>query len=135
MEYGMPSTHAMVAVSIPFSILLYTMNRYQYNVPIGLLIAIVWCTIVCVSRLYLGMHTVLVSVQNLFQGVLLAVRFQDVIAGLLLAIGLMFPLVPLVDYLDQYFLTNPVAPLLLLVSSILMIVYYPNSGKWTPTRY
>lgn len=61
MEYGMPSTHAMVAVSIPFSILLYTMNRYQYNVPVGLFIAVAWCTVVCVSRLYLGMHTVLVN--------------------------------------------------------------------------
>lgn len=64
LEYGMPSTHAMVAVSIPFSILLYTMNRYQYNVPVGLFIAVMWCTVVCVSRLYLGMHTVLVIAHN-----------------------------------------------------------------------
>lgn len=27
MEYGMPSTHAMVAVSIPCSVLIYTMDR------------------------------------------------------------------------------------------------------------
>lgn len=113
----MPSTHAMVAVSIPFSVLLYTLDRYQYNVPVGLTIAIAWCTIVCVSRLYLGMHTVL-----------------DVVVGLFLAVALMFPLVPLVDHLDKYFLTSPLAPFLLLVISILMIVYYPNSGKWTPTR-
>lgn len=57
----MPSTHAMVGVSIPFSILLYTMNRYQYNIPVGLFIAVIWCAVVCVSRLYLGMHTVLVA--------------------------------------------------------------------------
>lgn len=61
MEYGMPSTHAMVGVSIPFSVLLYTMDRYQYNIPFGLCIAIIWCTLICLSRLYLGMHTVLVS--------------------------------------------------------------------------
>lgn len=29
-EYGLPSTHAMVAVSIPFSILLYTHDRYNH---------------------------------------------------------------------------------------------------------
>jgi sphingosine-1-phosphate phosphatase 1 len=29
LEYGMPSTHAMVGVTIPFSVILYTMNRYQ----------------------------------------------------------------------------------------------------------
>lgn len=56
----MPSTHAMVGVSIPFSVLLYTMNRYQYDLPLGLTIAVLWCTVICVSRLYLGMHTVLV---------------------------------------------------------------------------
>lgn len=61
MEYGMPSTHAMVGVSIPFSVLLYTMDRYQYNIPLGLCLAIIWCTLICLSRLYLGMHTVLVS--------------------------------------------------------------------------
>lgn len=60
LEYGMPSTHAMVGASIPFSILLYTMNRYQYNVSIGLAVAVIWCSVVCMSRLYLGMHTVLV---------------------------------------------------------------------------
>lgn len=64
----------------------------------------------------------------------LFVVFQDIIAGLLLANFLMIPLVPLVDHLDYYFLTNPTSPLLLLVFSILMIVYYPCSTKWTPTR-
>lgn len=31
LEYGIPSTHAMVGVSIPFSVILYTMNRYQVS--------------------------------------------------------------------------------------------------------
>lgn len=61
LEYGMPSTHAMVAVSIPFSVLLYTMNRYDYNFYLGLAIAVLWCLLVCTSRIYLGMHSVLVN--------------------------------------------------------------------------
>lgn len=61
LEYGFPSTHAMVGVSIPFSILLYTMNRYEYNIGMGFAAAVVWCTVVCLSRLYLGMHSVLVG--------------------------------------------------------------------------
>ncbi|XP_030753286.1 sphingosine-1-phosphate phosphatase 2-like [Sitophilus oryzae] len=117
LEYGFPSTHAMVGVSIPFSVLLFTINRYQYDVPLGLAAAITWCSIICLSRLYLGMHTVL-----------------DILAGLLLAVVLMVPLVPAVDYFDNYILTNPTSPVLLLTLSILMIIYYPNSGKWTPTR-
>ncbi|XP_066260883.1 sphingosine-1-phosphate phosphatase 2-like [Euwallacea similis] len=117
LEYGFPSTHAMVGVSIPFSVILYTMNRYEYNVGVGLAVAFLWCTVICLSRLYLGMHSVL-----------------DIVAGLLLALTIMIPLVPLIDYLDSYFLTNPIAPILLITSSILMIIYYPNSRKWTPTR-
>ncbi|KAK9687016.1 PAP2 superfamily [Popillia japonica] len=117
LEYGMPSTHAMVGVSIPFSVLLFTLNRYQYNIMVGLVLAVLWCTLICVSRVYLGMHSVL-----------------DIIAGLALSILLMVPLVPLVDQFDNYFITSPTGPLLCLVLSILTIIYYPASDKWTPTR-
>lgn len=117
LEYGFPSTHAMVGVSIPFSVLVYTMNRYEYNIPLGTSIAVIWCSTVCLSRLYLGMHSVL-----------------DVVAGLILALILMFPLVPTIDYLDHHVLTNPMSPFLLVTFALIMIVYYPSSGKWTPTR-
>lgn len=60
-EYGMPSTHAMVAIAIPFSVLFYTYNRYIYSIPLGILISVLWCSVICVSRIYFGMHTVLVS--------------------------------------------------------------------------
>ncbi|KAF5286636.1 hypothetical protein FQA39_LY16210 [Lamprigera yunnana] len=117
LEYGMPSTHAMVGFTIPFAVLFYTMDRYQYYVCVGVVTAICWCVLVCMSRIYLGMHTVL-----------------DVIVGLCLTIVLMLPLIPLVDKLDYYFLTNATSPILVFVIPVLMIIYYPNSGKWTPTR-
>lgn len=41
-EYGMPSTHAMVGVSIPFSVVIFTINRYIYSVPAGCLTATIW---------------------------------------------------------------------------------------------
>lgn len=116
-EYGMPSTHAMIGISIPFSVVLFTMNRYIYPISIGWTIATLWCTIVCMSRLYLGMHTVL-----------------DILAGLLLAIALMIPLVPIVEITDYYVLTNIWALAILIALSIGVIVYYPCSKKWTPTR-
>ncbi|XP_033225542.1 sphingosine-1-phosphate phosphatase 1-like isoform X2 [Belonocnema kinseyi] len=116
-EYGMPSTHAMVGVSIPFSVVLFTMNRYIYSLPVGILIATMWCALICTSRLYLGMHTVL-----------------DLIVGLILAIALMVPLVPLVDTTDYYFLTNGWALSVLIAITIATVVYYPHSDKWTPTR-
>ncbi|XP_045447648.1 sphingosine-1-phosphate phosphatase 2-like [Melitaea cinxia] len=116
-EYGMPSTHAMVGVSIPFSVLLYTMNRYQYPVPWGIVIAVSWCTLICVSRVYLGMHSIL-----------------DIAAGLLLSSALLVVLIPVVNELDGFLLTSLWSPLLVITVSILVIVYYPQSDKWTPTR-
>ncbi|XP_058801363.1 sphingosine-1-phosphate phosphatase 1-like isoform X2 [Phymastichus coffea] len=117
LEYGMPSTHAMIAVAMPFSTVLFTMNRYIYSFPTGCVAAVIWCTLICISRVYLGMHTVL-----------------DIIAGLVLAIVMMIPLVPLVDAMDYYFVTNSWALLLLVIISLAMIIYYPRSKKWTPTR-
>ncbi|CAG4966943.1 unnamed protein product [Colias eurytheme] len=116
-EYGMPSTHAMVGVSIPFSVLLYTIDRYVYPVHWGVVIAVSWCTLICVSRIYLGMHSVL-----------------DIAAGLLLSSSLLVVLVPLVDQLDGLLLTEYWSPLMVLAVSILVIVYHPQSDKWTPTR-
>ncbi|XP_076655004.1 sphingosine-1-phosphate phosphatase 2 [Halictus rubicundus] len=116
-EYGMPSTHAMIGISIPFSVVLFTMNRYIYPFPIGCMIAFLWCTLVCMSRLYLGMHTVL-----------------DILAGLILAVALMIPLIPLVDMTDYYFVSNIWALATLVAISILVVVYYPTSNRWTPTR-
>lgn len=59
-EYGMPSTHAMAATAISFTLLISTMDRYQYPFILGLMMAVVFSTLVCLSRLYTGMHTVLV---------------------------------------------------------------------------
>lgn len=38
------------------------------------------------------------------------------------------------DFLDIHLLSNPYSPLILLAISIGIIAYYPNPGKWTPTR-
>ncbi|XP_011703096.1 PREDICTED: uncharacterized protein LOC105459093, partial [Wasmannia auropunctata] len=116
-EYGMPSTHAMVGLTLPFSVVLFTMNKYIYPFSIGCIMAFLWCVLVSMSRLYLGMHTVL-----------------DVLAGLVLAIALMIPLVPLVDLTNSYVVTNFWLVAMLIAISIATIVYYPSSYKWTPTR-
>ncbi|KAL0108226.1 hypothetical protein PUN28_015050 [Cardiocondyla obscurior] len=116
-EYGMPSTHAMVGFTIPFSVVLFTMNKYIYPFSVGCTIAFLWCALVSISRLYLGMHTVL-----------------DVMAGLVLAIALMIPLVPLVAITNYYIVTNLWLVIILITISITTIIYYPSSYRWTPTR-
>lgn len=75
------------------------------------------CVLVSVSRLYLGMHTVL-----------------DIVAGLVLASVLMIPLIPLVDITNSYVITNFWLIAMLIAISIVTIIYYPSSCKWTPTR-
>ncbi|KAL1397112.1 hypothetical protein pipiens_002582 [Culex pipiens pipiens] len=117
MEYGMPSTHAMVSVAIPFSVLIYTYDRYIYSLPAGLTFALVWCAVICFSRIYLGMHSVL-----------------DIFGGLALVVALMVPLIPIVDRLDYAIVTGRWSPVFVLTISIALIVFYPDSGIWTPTR-
>ncbi|XP_065331528.1 sphingosine-1-phosphate phosphatase 2-like [Cloeon dipterum] len=117
LEYGMPSTHAMVGVAIPFSILFYTVNRYQYNFTIGLMFAITWCAVVCVSRLYLGMHSI-----------------SDVIGGLVLVTLLMIPIIPLEDALDPWILTSDWSPYIIFLAAVFLVILAPKSDKWTPTR-
>ncbi|ODM90619.1 Sphingosine-1-phosphate phosphatase 1 [Orchesella cincta] len=89
LEYGMPSTHAIVGAAVPLSIVIFTSSRYQYSAGFGVAIAITICSLVCLSRLYLGMHSVL-----------------DILAGLGLVASLLPIVIPLVDKLDSFFLTH-----------------------------
>ncbi|CAH1737146.1 sphingosine-1-phosphate phosphatase 2-like [Aphis gossypii] len=116
-EYGMPSTHAMISIALPFSVFYYISNRYQIDNNIGILIVFLWCMLISLSRLYLGMHSVL-----------------DVIAGLLLAIVLLIPFVPLADVLDRYLMYSNWTPLILIVVTVSLILIYPTSDQWTPTK-
>ena len=61
LEYGMPSTHAMVGLAIPMSILLFTFGWYQYPFLVWTSLALFWCLLVSASRIYLGMHSLAVS--------------------------------------------------------------------------
>lgn len=116
-EYGMPSTHAMISIALPYSVLNYISNRYQINFIIGIIIVLLWCMLITLSRLYLGMHTVL-----------------DVIVGLLLAISLLIPFVPLADVVDRYLMYSKWTPLLFFIVTVSLILIYPTSDQWTPTK-
>lgn len=117
LEYGLPSTHAMVGAAMPFSIFILSLNRYQLDWGWGLAIALVWCSCVCLSRIYLGMHSVL-----------------DVVCGLVLVSGLLVAMLPWVDTLDHLALTHPASPLITIILTIAMVVCYPATDRWTPAR-
>ncbi|XP_054154486.1 sphingosine-1-phosphate phosphatase 2-like [Oppia nitens] len=116
-EYGMPSTHAMVGSALPFCLVIFTINRYEYPLWIGIVFAILWCLLVCGSRLYLGMHSVI-----------------DILAGLLLTALLMIIIIPLVDAIDHFHLTSLYSPLITIPLIVFLSTVYPKSDRWSPAR-
>uniref|UniRef100_A0A8C4UC11 Sphingosine-1-phosphate phosphatase 2 n=1 Tax=Falco tinnunculus TaxID=100819 RepID=A0A8C4UC11_FALTI len=116
-EYGMPSTHAMAATAISFSFLIATTNQYKYPFELGLVAAFVFSTLVCLSRLYTGMHTVL-----------------DVIGGALISAVLLVLLYPVWDVIDHLLLTSPFCPLLSIVVPLVLCYNYPKLDYYSPTR-
>lgn len=91
--------------------------RPQYPSWIGLILALSWCALVCGSRLYLGMHSLL-----------------DIAAGLFISAILLVVLLPLVDYVDHLHLKSTFSPLISFPIVLLMAIYYPKSDRWTPAR-
>ncbi|NWU93424.1 SGPP2 phosphatase, partial [Upupa epops] len=116
-EYGMPSTHAMAATAISFSFLLATVEQYKYPFGLGLGAAFVFSALVCLSRLYTGMHTVL-----------------DVIGGALISAVLLMLLYPAWDTIDQWLLTSPFCPLLIIAVPLTLCYNYPKLDYYSPTR-
>uniref|UniRef100_A0A8D0GBU8 Sphingosine-1-phosphate phosphatase 2 n=1 Tax=Sphenodon punctatus TaxID=8508 RepID=A0A8D0GBU8_SPHPU len=116
-EYGMPSTHAMSAISISFTFLIATMNQYKYPFELGLLAAFIFSTLVCGSRLYTGMHTVL-----------------DVIGGSLIAAVLIALAYPAWDCIDHLMLTSPLFPVFSIGLPLLLCYNYPKLDYYSPTR-
>jgi len=55
----------MVSVTVPFSVILLTANRYEYSIWAGVVVGCLWCVLVSTSRLYLGMHSLAVSRRTL----------------------------------------------------------------------
>ncbi|CAF1360025.1 unnamed protein product [Rotaria magnacalcarata] len=116
-EYGFPSTHAMFAAGIPLSLVLLSLQRYDFNMWIGLAAAAIVCVWVCLSRIYLGMHT-----------------FLDIIAGTIYALILIFIMFPYVDSIDNFQLTHSFAPILNFSIGILLIKCYPSLKLWSTAR-
>nr|KAF6497687.1 sphingosine-1-phosphate phosphatase 2 [Rousettus aegyptiacus] len=116
-EYGLPSTHAMAATAISFTLLISTVDRYQYPFALGLMVAVVFSTLVSLSRLYTGMHTVL-----------------DVVAGVLITavlIALTYPAWTLIDRLDS---ASPLFLVGVIAVPFFLCYNYPVSDYYSPTR-
>ncbi|XP_041919671.1 sphingosine-1-phosphate phosphatase 2 isoform X2 [Alosa sapidissima] len=116
-EYGLPSTHAMAATAISFTLLLSAPQRVQFQWEVGLFLAVLLSVLVCLSRLYTGMHSAL-----------------DVICGVLLTAVVMATSYPLWPWLDEVQLHSRFSPVLALVVPVLLCGAYPELDHYSTTR-
>ncbi|XP_028934682.1 sphingosine-1-phosphate phosphatase 1 [Ornithorhynchus anatinus] len=116
-EYSMPSTHAMSGTAIPLSLVLLTYGRWQYPLVYGLILAACWCSLVCLSRIYMGMHSIL-----------------DIIAGFLYAIAILAVFYPFVDLIDTFNQTHQYAPLIIISFHLALGIFSFTLDTWSTSR-
>uniref|UniRef100_A0A1A7XKT7 Sphingosine-1-phosphate phosphatase 1 n=1 Tax=Iconisemion striatum TaxID=60296 RepID=A0A1A7XKT7_9TELE len=116
-EYSMPSTHAMSGTAIPFSLFFMTYGRWEYPFSLGFSLALCWCLLVCSSRIYMGMHSVL-----------------DVIAGFLYSLLILLFFLPALDLIDGFNLTCRYAPLIIISLHLGLGLFSFTLDTWSTSR-
>ncbi|KAM9435392.1 sphingosine-1-phosphate phosphatase 1 [Clarias gariepinus] len=116
-EYSMPSVHAMTGASVPFCLFLLTYNRWEYPFLFGLSVAICWSFLVCISRIYMGMHSVL-----------------EVITGFLYSLLILAGFLPVLDDIDAFYLSSSAAPALILLLHVGLAILAFSLDSWSTSR-
>lgn len=83
----------------------------------GILCVTIWVSVISLSRVYCGMHSVL-----------------DLVIGTLLSMVLLIICLPITNSIEIFFATSKISPVFFLMVPILAIVYFPTTKQWTPTR-
>ncbi|KAL4641825.1 sphingosine-1-phosphate phosphatase 1-like [Arapaima gigas] len=116
-EYSMPSTHAMTGTALPLSLLLLTYGRWQYSFMFGLCLVMCWSLLVCVSRIYMGMHSVL-----------------EVITGFLYSLLILAVFQPALNAIDHFYLTHSYAPLIIIALHVGLGLLAFSLDTWSTSR-
>ncbi|CAB1414249.1 unnamed protein product [Pleuronectes platessa] len=116
-EYSMPSTHAMTGTAIPFCLFMLTYGRWQYTFLFGLCVALTWSVLVCVSRVYMGMHSIL-----------------EVITGFLYSLLILAFFHPILDKIDTYYMMDHYSPLVVIVSHVGLGLVAFSLDSWSTSR-
>ncbi|XP_051951534.1 sphingosine-1-phosphate phosphatase 1 [Xyrauchen texanus] len=116
-EYSMPSTHAMTGTAMPFSLFMLTYCRWEYPFMFGLSVALFWSVLVCISRIYMGMHSVL-----------------EVITGFLYSIFILAVIQPMLDDIDTFYLTHSYAPLVIVLVHVGFSLVAFSLDSWSTSR-
>ncbi|KAM6961145.1 sphingosine-1-phosphate phosphatase 1 [Aplochiton taeniatus] len=116
-EYSMPSTHAMSGTAVPIALFLMSHERWEYPWGLGFCLALTWCILVCISRIYMGMHSVL-----------------DVIVGFLFSLLILLVILPLLDQIDSFNQTCRYAPLIIISSHLALALFSFTLDTWSTSR-
>ncbi|KAJ8341313.1 hypothetical protein SKAU_G00336040 [Synaphobranchus kaupii] len=116
-EYSMPSTHAMSGTAIPFALFVLSYGRWEYPFTLGLVLSLSWCTVVCLSRIYMGMHSIL-----------------DIIAGVLYSFLILVVFQPALEVIDNFNQTYQYAPLIIISLHLGMGLFSFTLDTWSTSR-
>ncbi|CAJ1078063.1 sphingosine-1-phosphate phosphatase 1-like [Xyrichtys novacula] len=116
-EYSMPSTHAMTGTAIPFCLFMLTYGRWEYSFLFGLSVALSWSILVCVSRVYMGMHSIL-----------------EVITGFLYTLLILAFFHPTLDKIDNFYMMDRYAPLVIIMSHVSLGLVAFSLDSWSTSR-
>ncbi|XP_054474529.1 sphingosine-1-phosphate phosphatase 1-like [Anoplopoma fimbria] len=116
-EYSMPSTHAMTGTAIPFCLFMLTYGRWQYPFLFGFGVALSWSILVCVSRVYMGMHSILEVITGFLYSLLILAFFQ-----------------PILGKIDSFYMTDHFAPLVIIVSHVSLGLVAFSLDSWSTSR-
>ncbi|XP_061900499.1 sphingosine-1-phosphate phosphatase 1-like [Entelurus aequoreus] len=116
-EYSMPSTHAMTGTAIPFCLFMLTYGRWQYPFLFGFGVALCWSILVCVSRVYMGMHSVLEVITGFLYSLLILAFFHQVL-----------------DKIDDFYMDGAYAPLVIILSHVSLGLVAFSLDSWSTSR-
>jgi membrane-associated phospholipid phosphatase len=122
LEFGFPSTHAMAIlnISITFTTLLIQSIHSNEYAWLKILVAVTMATItflVCLSRVYLGMHS-----------------FLDILGGLCLSLAWSFLFLRFSSDILWFIQQGIIPGLLQTFIIVLMCMSYPCRDRWSPAR-
>lgn len=114
LEYGFPSTHAMAAISISYSLLTF-MPSSDLNLTVKCT-AFLACFFICLSRVYLGMHS-----------------FIDIFGGIVYSYALSYMFALFADSFYHFTNSSLLNGIALYVIMFLLCLAYP-SDRWSSAR-
>ena len=122
LEYGFPSTHSMAAMSISFTIIASiltdkTLSDYHNHKLELLILGGLSCVFVSLSRVYLGMHSIL-----------------DVVGGLIYSFFISLVLFLISDYFLAFIRKSTVYGFLVYLIFVFLCSLYPCKDRWSSAR-